>query len=464
MVNLPFPLDIIFNFTINNPLLVVAVIIVVATGASAKKLIESEKKVQAAREQTIFFSLLYIFIKSGKTLYDSLKEVMNRRDLLKHLSEEANRIIRLSDLKTTYVALNSYEHPNTEFMLLIRSLGEDVEGGFGLDVKLEGILESAIVREGERWQRFINSVETLGEATVAVILLTPLFYILGTLFGGFNIFLVLVIVGLAALAFYIIASATIPTHLIEIPRHVLLVSLVLIAIAVVANLMLFVYPEFYILIPLVTGVMLLAWGLFAHFQYIRVSLREEEGAYLMLENVSSRMRSGYPVGKSLEAIRDVRYVDQAKRLIHGLATVTKNKLMRVAVETVKIARYSGLGAFALGLLARLILRIHLSFLEARARMRVYDMIAIASGAIIIALAAFVVQPFTQVPAEVQQEFQRFAPIPSVEPVYPAAVLTGLFLGITISKPSDQTIITTWRAGAALIATLVTYIIALSLVT
>ena len=448
---------------IQNPLLSALIVLAVIFGAASKKIRDSEMRSAAAREQTIFLAFIYIFVKSGKTLVEALLESSKRRDLMRHLAGEAAKLRRMTELKTLPVALNNYRHPNPEFALLIRSIGEDVEGGFGLDTKLERMLETIIVREGERWSRYVNTVETLGEATVAIILLTPLFYLLGAIFGGFNTLIIVLVAAVASVAMYVVSAASTPTALVEIPQYIVAISTALIILSSAALFTTFFMPTLYIYAPLVTGAVLLGWGLFAHFRYVRRAVGEGEGAYLMLDTLASRMKAGYPIGKSLEAMRDERYNEYAKRMAHGLEAKPLNKLMRIAIETIKVARHGGLGAEALGLLSRLALRVHLAFTEARARMKLYDGLSIISGAIIIAISAFTLMPFTQIPPEVATEVQRIIAQPSLDPIYPPALLTSLFLGSAISRTSDQTIAGTWRAGAGVLTTLASYLIASTVV-
>jgi hypothetical protein len=129
---------------------------------------------------------------------------------------------------------------------------------------------------------------------------------------------------------------------------------------------------------------LLGWGLFVHFVYVRRAVAEGEAAFLLLDGVAARLRAGYPIGKSLEGVADPRYARYAKAVARGLELKPLNRFMRLSIETVKLARLGGLGAEAIALMSRLAIAIYLSFTNARARMKLYDALAIASGAAIVA--------------------------------------------------------------------------------
>ena len=132
---------------------------------------------------------------------------------------------------------------------------------------------------------------------------------------------------------------------------------------------------------------MLGWGLFVHFVYfvyVRRAVAEGEAAFLLLDGVAARLRAGYPIGKSLEGVADPRYARYAKAVARGLELKPLNRFMRLSIETVKLARLGGLGAEAIALMSRLAIAIYLSFTNARARMKLYDALAIASGAAIVA--------------------------------------------------------------------------------
>jgi hypothetical protein len=158
---------------------------------------------------------------------------------------------------------------------------------------------------------------------------------------------------------------------------------------------------------------------------------------------------------------DPRYARYAKAVARGLELRPLNRFMRLSIETVKLARLGGLGAEAIGLMSRLAIAIYLSFTNARARMKLYDALAIASGAAIVAVSFFAIQPFTTLPPEVAGEVQRLLITPSLDIVLPSAALVAYALGIVVGKTEDQTVAATWRAGAAIITTLVAYLVAAS---
>ena len=94
-------------------------------------------------------------------------------------------------------------------------------------------------------------------------------------------------------------------------------------------------------------------------------------------------------------------------------------------------------------------------------MKLYDALAIASGAAIVAVSFFVIQPFTTLPPEVAGEVQRLLITPSLDIVLPSAALVAYALGIVVGKTEDQTVAATWRAGAGMITTLAAYYLAQS---
>jgi hypothetical protein len=216
-------------------------------------------------------------------------------------------------------------------------------------------------------------------------------------------------------------------------------------------------------IPLaaVAGFLLLGWGLFIHFVYVRRAVAEGEAAFLLLDGVGARLRAGYPIGRSLEGVVDPRYARYAKAVARGLELRPLNRFMRLSIETVKLARLGGLGAEAIGLMSRLAIAIYLSFTNARARMKLYDALAIASGAAIVAVSFFAIQPFTTLPPEVSGEIQRLLITPSLDIVIPSAVLVAYALGVVVGKTEDQTVAATWRAGAGILTTLAAYYVAAS---
>ncbi|MDW8063968.1 MAG: type II secretion system F family protein, partial [Candidatus Caldarchaeum sp.] len=165
---------------------------------SFRKLQNAEKRSNAEKEQTFFLTILYVMVKSGKTVFQSFKEAAARKNFLSHLSSVASYIVRDSESRTLAESMRRFVHPSKEFMLLMGSLGEDLEGGFGVVEKLEKLIEQAIMRETDRWRRYVETVETLGEVVVAVILLIPLVYIVGGLLGGFPLIYAVVIAVAAA--------------------------------------------------------------------------------------------------------------------------------------------------------------------------------------------------------------------------------------------------------------------------
>ncbi|MCS6785018.1 MAG: type II secretion system F family protein [Candidatus Caldarchaeum sp.] len=424
---------------------------------SFRKLQNAEKRSNAEKEQTFFLTILYVMVKSGKTVFQSFKEAAARKNFLSHLSSVASYIVRDSESRTLAESMRRFVHPSKEFMLLMGSLGEDLEGGFGVVEKLEKLIEQAIMRETDRWRRYVETVETLGEVVVAVILLIPLVYIVGGLLGGFPLIYAVVIAVAAASVFYVVSTASEPLHLVDLPKWTIVVSAgLLLASGGLLFLGLLGFS------PQTTGLAVaftsLAWGLFVHFRYLRVSVAEGEAAFLLLDSVAARLRAGYPIGRSLETVSDPRYSRYALSVARGLSLRPFNRFMSLAMETVKIARLGGLGSEALGLLARLALAIHLSFTGARNRMKLYTALALGSGAAIVLVSAIVVLPFTQVPAPVEAEVQKLIIIPQIEPVLPLAMLVSYTLGAVVAKVEDQTIACTWRAGAGVLITLITYFI------
>ncbi len=426
-----------------------------------KRLADSERRAAAEKEQTFLLSILYIMLRSGKTLMHALAEAAARKDLVEKLSREAAYLRREGEKTTLAEAFRKYLHPSREFTLLIGSIGEDLESGFGVVEKLEKLLEQSIARESERWSRYVGTVETLGEAVVSVILLVPLLYVVGTILGGFPVAYIVVIILLAASVFYVVSAASEPMHLVDLPRPIILGGLAVIVVSGVMVGLLFLGTVF---IPLAfaAGLLLLGWGLFTHFAYVRRAVSEGEAAFLLLDGVAARLRAGYPVGRSLEAVADPRYARYAKAVARGLELSPVNRFMRLSVETVKLARLGGLGAEAIGLIARLAIAIYLSFVNARARMKLYDALAIASGAAIIAVSFFAIQPFTTLPPEVSGEVERLLITPSLEIVLPTAVLVAYALGVVVGRTEDQTVAATWRAGAGVIITIAAYSVASSL--
>jgi len=426
-----------------------------------KRLADSERRAAAEKEQTFLLSILYIIVRSGKTLMHALSEAAARRDIVEKLSREAAYLRREGEKTTLAEAFRKYLHPSREFTLLIGSIGEDLESGFGVVEKLEKLLEQSTARESEKWSRYVGTVETLGEAVVSVILLVPLLYVVGTILGGFPVAYIVVIILLAASVFYVVSAASEPMHLVDLPRPIILGGLAVIVVSGVMVGLLFLGTVF---IPLAfaAGLLLLGWGLFTHFAYVRRAVSEGEAAFLLLDGVAARLRAGYPVGRSLEAVADPRYARYAKAVARGLELRPLNRFMRLSVETVKLARLGGLGAEAIGLIARLAIAIYLSFVNARARMKLYDALAIASGAAIIAVSFFAIQPFTTLPPEVSGEVQRLLITPSLDIVLPSAVLVAYALGVVVGRTEDQTVAATWRAGAGVIITIAAYSVAISL--
>ena len=426
-----------------------------------KRLADSERRAAAEKEQTFLLSILYIIVRSGKTLMHALSEAAARRDIVEKLSREAAYLRREGEKTTLAEAFRKYLHPSREFTLLIGSIGEDLESGFGVVEKLEKLLEQSTARESEKWSRYVGTVETLGEAVVSVILLVPLLYVIGTILGGFPVAYIVVIILLAASVFYVVSAASEPMHLVDLPRPIILGGLAVIVVSGVMVGLLFLGTVF---IPLAfaAGLLLLGWGLFTHFAYVRRAVSEGEAAFLLLDGVAARLRAGYPVGRSLEAVADPRYARYAKAVARGLELRPLNRFMRLSVETVKLARLGGLGAEAIGLIARLAIAIYLSFVNARARMKLYDALAIASGAAIIAVSFFAIQPFTTLPPEVSGEVQRLLITPSLDIVLPSAVLVAYALGVVVGRTEDQTVAATWRAGAGVIITIAAYSVAISL--
>jgi hypothetical protein len=80
----------------------------------------------------------------------------------------------------------------------------------------------------------------------------------------------------------------------------------------------------------------------------------------------------------------------------------------------------------------------------------------------VAVSFFAIQPFTTLPPEVSGEVQRLLITPSLDIVLPSAALVAYALGIVVGKTEDQTVAATWRAGAALLATLISYWLASTL--
>lgn len=427
-----------------------------------RRLIESEKKAQAEREQTFFLSIIYVFVKSGKTVLQALREAATKKEYLKHLSGVAAFLVRDSESRTLADSMRSYVHPSREFSLMVGSLAEDLESGFGVVEKVEKLIEQSISRESDRWKMYVDTVETLGEVVVAVILLIPLVYIVGGLLGGFPLPYAVVIAVAAALVFYVVSSASEPLHLVDLPRPIVFTSSVL--IFVFGGVLLLTFLD---VAPLIVGMGVgsasMAWGLFVHFKFVRAAVREGEAAFLLLDSVAARLRAGYPIGRSLEAVSDPRFSRYALSVARGLLITPLNRFMRLAIEAVKIARLGGLGAEALSLLARLALAIHLSFTGARARMKLYTALAIGSGASIVVVSAVVVLPFVSFPPEVGAEVQRFIVTPQLGPVLPLAMMVSYVLGVVVGKVEDQTVAAFWRSGAGVLASLITYSIASALV-
>ncbi len=426
-----------------------------------RRLVDSERRAAAEREQTFFFAILYILVRSGKTLMHALTEAANKKEVLEKLSREAAYLRRVGERTTLSEAFKGYKHPSVGFSLLIGSIGEDLESGFGVVEKLEKILEQATARETERWSRYVGTVETLGEAVVSVILLVPLIYIVGTILGGFPVVYIAVIILMAASVFYVISAASEPMHLVDLPKQIIYWSVAVILVSGGLVWLLFLGTAF-ITAAVVAGLLLLGWGLFVHFAYVRRAVAEGEAAFLLLDGVAARLRAGYPIGKSLEAVADPRYARYAKGIARGLELKPLNRFMRLSIETVKLARLGGLGAEAIALMSRLAIAIYLSFTNARARMKLYDALAIASGAAVVAVSFFAIQPFTALPPEVAGEVQRLLITPSLDIVLPSAVLVAYSLGIVVGKTEDQTVAATWRAGASILLTLLVYWIASSI--
>ncbi|MEM4187120.1 MAG: hypothetical protein QW801_07595 [Candidatus Caldarchaeum sp.] len=423
-----------------------------------RRISDSEKKAAAEREQTYFLAIMYIILRSGKTVVHALTEAAQKREIIAKLSHEASYLKRVGEKTTLAESFKKYVHPSREFSLLIGSLGEDLESGFGVVEKVEKYLEQSISRESERWRRYVDTVETLGEAIVSVILLVPLMYVVGGILGGFPpVYAVFISVGAAAV-FYIIASASEPMHLVDIPRIIVYTSIAIIAVSGALLFMFFLNTSL-VMIPPAIGLFLLGWGFYVHFRYIRRCVSEGESSFLLLDSVAARLRAGYPVGKSLETVADPRYARYAKALVRGIEVKPLNRFMRLSIETVKLARLGGLGAEALSLMARLAITIYLSFTNARARMKLYDALAIASGAAIIAVSSFAIMPFTSLPSEVSSEVQKLIITPSLEPILPNALIVSFSLGVAVSKTEDQTVAAVWRSGAGVAATLVAYSIA-----
>ncbi|MEM1965614.1 MAG: type II secretion system F family protein [Candidatus Caldarchaeum sp.] len=427
-----------------------------------RRFVESERSAAAEREQTLFLTFLYVLVKSGRTVLQAFREAASKKEYMKHLSSVASYLVRDSESRTLSESMRRYVHPSREFTLLVGSLGQDLESGFGVVEKLEKLIEQAISRESDRWRRYIDSVETLGEAVVAVILLIPLIYIVGSLLGGFPLVYTVVIAVAAAAVFYVVSSAAEPLHLVDLPWPVVVNSTAL-ALGLGAVLAIGFLNVSTVLLGLVVGVVSLVWGLFVHFRYVRRAVSEGEGAFLLLDSVAARLRAGYPIGRSLEAVADPRFSRYALSVARGLSYRPLNRFMALAMETVRVARLGGLGAEALSLLARLALAIHLSFTGARARMKLYTGLAIGSGAAIIAVSAIVVLPFTTLPPELSAEILKFIVIPTLEPVLPLAMMVSYVLGIAVGKVEDQTIAATWRAGAGVLACIIAYFIASPLV-
>ena len=424
------------------------------------KIADSERRAAAEREQTFFLAILYIILRSGKTIGHALAEAASKKEIIEKLSGEAGYLRRMGEKTTLGESFSKYVHPSREFSLLVGSLGEDLESGFGIVEKLEKLLEQSTARESERWSRYVGTVETLGESVVSIILLIPLLYIVGTILGGFPVIYLIIIILLAAAVFYVVSASSEPMHLIDLPSPIHYGGLAVIFAGGVLTGFLFLGTTF---IPLAfaAGLLLLAWGLFTHFTYIRRGVAEGEAAFLLLDGVAARLRAGYPVGRSLEAVTDPRYSRYAKAIARGLELRPLNRFMKLSIETVKLARLGGLGSEALSLMSRLAITIYLSFTNARARMKLYDALAIASGAAIVAVSFFAIQPFTTLPPEVSAEVQRLLITPSLDLVLPSAVLVAYALGVVVGKTEDQTVAATWRAGAGIITTLAAYYITAS---
>ncbi|MDW8084556.1 MAG: hypothetical protein RMI49_05100 [Candidatus Caldarchaeum sp.] len=432
--------------------------LLVGVAVSYKRLVDSERRAQAEREQTFFLSILYVFVKSGKTILQALKEAAAKKEYVKHLSGVAAFLVRDAETRTLAGSMRGYVHPSREFTLLVGSLGEDLESGFGVVEKLEKLIEQAIVRETDRWRRYVETVETLGEVVVAVILLVPMVFIVGALFGGFPMVYAVVIAVAAAVVFYVVAVASEPMHLIDLPRQIVIASTAL-AFGLGGALFLTFLGFAPIVIGLTVAVVSLAWGIFVHFNYVRKAVAEGEAAFLLLDSVAARLRAGYPIGKSLESVNDPRYSKYALSVVRGLLIKPLNRFMSIALETVRIARLGGLGAEALSLLARLALAVYLSVTGARARMKLYTALAIASGSAIIAVSAIAILPFTAFTQEVGVEVTRFITPPRLEPILPLSMLVSYVLGITVSKVEDQTIAAFWRAGAGVLLSVFVYLVA-----
>jgi hypothetical protein len=333
--------------------------------------------------------------------------------------------------------------------------------GFGVVEKLEKLLEQSTARESERWSRYVGTVETLGESIVSVILLVPLLYVVGTILGGFPVIYIALIVLLAASVFYVVSAASEPMHLVDLPRPVMLGSLAVILVSGGLVFLMFLGTVF-LTSAVVAGFVLLGWGLYVHFVYVRRAVGECEAAFLLLDGVAARLRAGYPVSRSLEAVADPRYARYAKAVARGLELRPLNRFMRLSLETIKLARLGGLGSEAISLMSRLAITIYLSFTNARARMKLYDALAIVSGAAIVAVSFFAIQPFTTLPPEVSGEIQRLLITPSIEIVLPSAVLVAYALGVVVGKTEDQAVAATWRGGAGIITTIAAYYVVASL--
>jgi hypothetical protein len=454
------PQPLIYFLTQYWPYIVVGGLAVAVAGLW-RKLADAERRAAAEREQTFFLSILYILTRSGKTLAHALEEAAGKREIVERLSREAAYLKREGERSTLAEAFRKYSHPSRAFRLLIGSIGEDLESGFGVVEKLEKFIEQATAREGERWSRYVGTVETLGEAVVSVILLVPLMYIIGIVLGGFPAIYAVAITLLAASLFYVVSAASEPMHLIDLPRAVVVggVAVILASGGLVG--LLFINAT---LVPtaVVAGLLLLGWGLYVHFLYVGRAVAEGEAAFLLLDGVAARLRAGYPIGRSLEAVSDPRYAGYAKAVARGLELKPLNRFMRLSIETVKLARLGGLGAEAIGLMSRLAISIYLSFTNARARMKLYDALAIASGAAIIAVSFFVIQPLATMPPEVSGEVQKLLITPSLDIVLPSAALVAYALGVVVGRVEDQTIAATWRAGAGVLLTLFTYWLASSM--
>lgn len=436
--------------------------ILLATAGLYRRIQDSERRSNAEKEQTFFLTLLYIFIKSGKTMLQSLKEAASRREYLRQLAQVASYLVRDAESRTLAKSMKKYVHPSREFTLLLGSLAEDLDSGFGLVEKIEKLIEQTISRETERWKRYIDTVETLGEVIVSVILLIPLIYIVGGILGGFPLVYSIVIAVAAAAAFYVLTSANEPLHLVDLPRPVVAVSCIL--IFGLGGLMLASFLGLYpVAVGTAVGIIALVWGLYVHFRYVAKSVSEGEAAFLLLDFNAARLRAGYPLGRSLETVEDPRYKQYALAVAHGLAIKPLNRFMALSMETVRIARQGGLGADALSLLARLALAIHLSFTGARARMKLYTGLAIASGAAIVAVSAVTLAPFVGLPSEVGAELLRLVAVPTLDPVLPLAMLVSYVLGVAVGRVEDQTVAAIWRAGAGVLTTIIVYLIASAIV-